>query len=132
MADLNGYRAKSATFAAGAITGLTDATVEESGTPTDIESDADPVIKGVVVDGIGANVTAVTTDITTINSIAIGTAGTLVVVFEKRADGKGAAASPNKTATITDAVVISKSDQAATKAIGSGTITFRGKAVAWT
>jgi hypothetical protein len=131
MADLDGYRAKSASFAAAGITGLTDASVEDSGSPTDVESDADPVIKGVVVDGIAVNATVTTTDITKINSIAIGTAGSLVIVFEKRADGKGAAASPNKTATIADAVVISKSDQAASKGVGSGSITFRAKSVTW-
>lgn len=131
MADLNGYRAKSCTFGGSGITGLTDANLTDGGDATNITSDADPVIKGVVVDNIAVEVTISTTDLALVNAIASGTAGTLVVVFEKRADGKGAAASPNKTATIADAVLVSKTDQAASVGVGSASATFRGKSVTW-
>jgi len=131
MADLSAFRAKSASFST-AITGVTDASVSESGNASDLETDADSVIKGVVVDGIGVNATVTTTDVNRASAIGVGSVGSLVIVFEKRADGKGAAASGSKTATIADAVCVDNGVSGQSAGIGSAAIQFRGKAVAWT
>lgn len=132
MADLYAYRAKSGSFASNTLNGLTDAQVNQTGSASDLNTDADPVIKGTVVDGIAVEAVVTVTDFSaTTNAIDVGEVGDLVIIYERRADGKGAAASPNKTATLSGAVCVSNGASAQTQGIGSFNLTFRAKTVVW-
>lgn len=133
MADLYAFRAKSATFGGVALNGVLDGAVNGTGSASDLNTDADPTIKGTVVDGIAVEATVTVSDAAGANTVGvdIGEVGDLVIVFERRADGKGAAASPNRTATLAGAVCLDNGAQAASQGIGSATLRFRAKSVAW-
>ncbi len=122
-----GFRAKTATFASVPITDLTQLTVAQGGNSHDLVGDASADITAVFTDGIATDVTVASNDITFQGnaSIEIGDSGTLAVVFEKRAQGRGAAGSGDKTLTLTSAVCTGKHAEAGTNGIGSGTFTFR-------
>ena len=78
-------------------------------------------------------ITATTTNLLGLNSLAIGSVvASLVAVFRHRADGSGTAATtPTITFTVADAVCVSKSPGAPVNGNGTGTITYRAKAGVW-
>jgi hypothetical protein len=124
MAAANAYRAKTATFASTAILGLTDVSITDNGSPVDLGTDASPTITAVFVDSIVTDVTVTTTDVNRATSLDIGDTGSLVIVYQLRAEGSGAGAG-DKTATMANAVVTSITQQAGTNGIGSVQINFR-------
>jgi len=133
MPDLNTFRSKTATFATIALLGLQAVDVTEAGTPEDVTSDADPVIKGTVVDNIGEDIAVTCEDLSEADNAAmdVGDVGDLVVLFEKRASGKGAASAGDITATWANAVLVSKTPRAGTSGRSQVVYTFRAPSVAW-
>ncbi len=122
-----GFRAKTATYASVPITDLTNMTAAQGGQSHDLVGDASADILAVFVDGIATDVTVASNDIGFQGSasIEVGDSATLVIVFEKRASGRGAAGSGDKTLTLANTVCVSKNADAGTNGIGSGTFTFR-------
>lgn len=127
MSDQKAYRAKSATFASVSLTPVQQISVDEGGQTTDLTGDAASAVAAVFVDQIASDVTVEVSDIALGNnaSVEVGDAGSLVIVYEQRADGRGAAASPNKTLTFANAVLSRKSPSAGTDGKGAITFTFR-------
>ena len=123
----NAFRAKSVTFKSTALLGMTDVSVNQSGSANDLRTDASVGVNAVFVDGIAADVTVSTTDLTGAGgaNFVIGATGSLVIVAEKRAEGSGAALSGNVTYTAAQATVISNSASGATDGIGGAQISFR-------
>ena len=124
MAAAKAFRAKTVTFAATAVLGITDVSVTDNGSPVDLSTDASPTITAVFVDNIATDVTVSTTDLLRVSAISVGDTGALVIVFQLRAEGSGAGAG-DKTCTIANAVVVSVTPQAGTNGIGSHQISFR-------
>lgn len=140
MADIATYRAKTASFASVNLLPLQDVTFNEESSSSDHSGDANPYVLATFVDSIAHTVAVTITDVDLVKnaSLETGDNGSLVVVFEKRADGRGAAASPNKTATWGNATLISKNIQAGVGGNSSVVFNFRcasvtsGIPVAWT
>jgi hypothetical protein len=138
MAAPNSYRAKTATFASSAKLGLSSCKVSASGQTTDLVCDAVDSVRAVFVDALVCDVTIASSDLSLLDTIKPGDIGALVLVFEKRAEGRAAAVSGNLTGTLATAVVVSTDIDSGTTGIGSGTVTFRcsapdgGGAIAWT
>ena len=124
MAAANAYRAKTCTYKSTAVLGITDVSITVSGSGTDLMTDASPTVTAVFVDSIAVDVTVTTTDLARVSAIHPGDSGSLVVVFQLRAEGSGAGAG-DKTATLSTATVISVSPQAGTNGIGSFAINLR-------
>ncbi len=101
-----GFRAKTATFNSVPITDLTQLTASQGSQSHDLVGDASADILSVFVDGIATDVTVASNDITFQGnaSIEVGDSASLVIVFEKRASGRGAAGSGDKTLTLANAV----------------------------
>lgn len=115
MADVASYRAKTASFASVSLLPLLSVSVDESGQATGLDADANAYSQATFVDGIAHTVDVTVSDVALIQNTAleIGDTGSLVVTFEKRADGRGAAStSPNKIGTWANAVLVSKRTQA--------------------
>ena len=127
MATANAFRAKSVTFKSTGLLGMTDVGVNQSGNVTDLHTDAKPGVTAVFVDGIAADITVSTTDLSGAGgaNFVIGATGSLVVVAEKRAEGSGAAVSGDVTYSAAQATVISNSASGTTDGIGSAHIAFR-------
>lgn len=108
MAAPNNYFLKTATYKGTAVTGLSNFDISEDGSPKDVCTDGSQTITMTWVDGIGMTVVVETTDasIHTSASFRVGAAGSLVLVMQKRAEGKGAAAASDKTATFANAVFV--------------------------
>lgn len=123
MAAANAYRAKTVTFST-AITGITDVSINDNGSPVDLGTDASPTITAVFVDSIVTEVTVTTTDLARVSTLTIGGTGSLVIVFQLRAEGSGAGAG-DKTCTLANAVITSITPQAGTNGIGSHAVTWR-------
>jgi hypothetical protein len=123
----NAFRAKSVSFKSTALAGMTDVSINQSGSANDLRTDASVGVTAVFVDGIAADVTVSTTDLNGAGgaNFVVGATGVLAVVAEKRAEGSGAALSGNVTYTADQATVISNSASGATDGIGSAQITFR-------
>ena len=123
----NAFRAKSVTFKSTALLGMTDVSVNQSGSANDLRTDASVGVTAVFVDGIAADISVSTTDLTGAGgaNFVIGATGSLVIVAEKRAEGSGAAVSGNVTYTAAQATVISNSASGATDGIGGAQISFR-------
>jgi hypothetical protein len=123
----NAFRAKSVTFKSTALLGMTDVSINQSGSVNDLRTDASVGVTAVFVDGIAADVTVSTTDLTGAGGVnfVIGATGSLVIVAEKRAEGSGAAVSGNVTYTAAQATVSSNSASGATDGIGGAQIAFR-------
>lgn len=124
MAAANAFRAKTATFAT-AILGIENISVNKSGTPTDLTTDASDSVTAVFVDTIVGDVTVVTSDIKRASTINPGDTGSLAIVYECRAEGKGATAGNNTTFTAATASVVSVNCDAPTTGKGQATITWR-------
>lgn len=124
MAAANAYRAKSATFST-AILGIESISSNKSGQATDHTSDASDAINAVFIDSIVGDITIVTSDFARASSIVPGDTGSLSVVYECRAEGRGATAGNNKTYTAATATVVSVNLDAPTTGKGQATITFR-------
>lgn len=125
MSASNAFVSLSATFDGNSIDGVTDVSASINGTPVDLVTDAETSVESVFVDAIAADVTVTTTAIDECSSMQPGDAGSLVIVFQKRAEGRGAAGSGNKTATAANAVLTNITPSAATTGIGSLALTFR-------
>lgn len=123
MAAANAYRAKTVTFGT-AITGITDTSITDNGSPVDLSTDASPTVTAVFVDNIVTDVTVTTTDLSRVSALDVGDTGSLVIVYQLRAEGSGAG-SGDKTATMANAVIVSITPQAGTNGIGSHQIVFR-------
>ena len=135
MPAAKAFRAKTVTFAATALTGILDVSVNDSGSPVDLLTDASPTVQAVFIDSIVTEVTIATTDLAASSLLIRGVVGSLVIVFEIRAEGSGAG-SPNRTATFATAVLVSNSSQASATGVGSMSLTFRcsgpnGTTVTW-
>ena len=124
MAAANAYRAKTVTYKTVAILGVTDASISEAGSATDLSSDASATVTAVFVDQIATEVTITSTDIGRSVSNVPGDSGSLVIVYQLRAEGSGAGAG-DKTATLATATLIDKTPNAGTNGIGSVTYKFR-------
>ncbi len=114
MADQNTYRAKTAVFAAVSLLPLVDVSDSINGNVTMLDADANPYSQGAFVDGISADVEVTVDDVALAanTAIEVGDNGSLAILYEKRADGRGAAASPNKTHTYGNATVTGRRVQA--------------------
>jgi hypothetical protein len=113
------------------ITGLTDVSTPENGNVTILESDANSSPTGVYVDGIGSAPTLSTVDIlqATHADLAVGTAGALVITYQRRAQGKGApATTPNRVCTYAAVVVTSRDPKANTTGKGDASVSFQAYA----
>ncbi len=138
MTAPNAYRALSASFASSAKLGVQSLKVSANGQTADLVADGLDSVLAVFIDALVADVTLVVTDMSGVDTLKPGDVGALVVIFQKRAEGRAAAGSGNLTATLSNAVVQSSDIDAGTTGIGSGTVTFRcssggaaGGAVVW-
>jgi len=109
MAAPANYFCKTCTYKAAAITGLKSYDIQEDGSPTDVATDGSATVTLTFVNNIGMTVSVESTDasIPTSASYRVGAAGSLVLVLQKRAEGKGPAAASDKTATFANAVLVS-------------------------
>ena len=123
MAAAKAFRAKSFSFKTTALSGVTDVSVEESGSEHILSTDGSHGADAVFVDGIAARMTVTTTDVAGASAWIPGDTGAAVAVKEIRAEGSGAGTG-NKTATAAQATFISRSSNHQTTGIGSTTITF--------
>jgi hypothetical protein len=124
MAAANAYRAKTCTYKSTAVLGITDVSITVSGNQTDLATDASATVTAVFVDSIAVDVTVTTTDLARVTALQSGDTGSLVIVFQLRAEGSGAGAG-DKTATLATATVVNYNPQAGTNGIGSFAINFR-------
>lgn len=124
MAAANAYRLKTATFSAVAILGCTDFSIKDGGSASDLSTDASPTITAIFVDQIATEVTISSTDVARASAAHAGDTGNLVLIFQLRAEGKGAGAG-DKTATMATATLIDVAYKAGTNGIGSVEYTFR-------
>lgn len=124
MAAANAHRAKSATFST-AVLGIENISVNRSGTPTDLTTDASDAINAVFIDQRVGEVTIVTSDLKRASTINEGDTGSLAITYECRAEGKGATAGNNVTYTAATATVVSVNSDAGTVGRGQATITWR-------
>ncbi len=137
MTAANAYRAKTATFAASTKLGLTSIETTINGSTTDLNTDAALSVTAVFVDALVADVTIGVTAIDGVTGLVPGDVGALVVVFEKRAEGRSPAGSGNLTATFSNAVVVSNKSDGPAAGHGGAVITFRcsnpssGSPVVW-
>ncbi len=125
-----GFRAKTATFGGVSITDLTRLSVRKGGQSYDLIGDANANVLDVFVDNIASDITISSNDVTFQSNagLEVGDSGSLVMVFEKRATGRAAAGSGDKTLTIT-AAIISTDFEAGSNGIGAGTFTLRAAGV---
>lgn len=137
MGASNAYVSLSVTFDGTPIGGVRGITLTQGSTTSDLLTDAETSIEAVFVDGRVADVTLTTTEIDALTSYSPGDTGSLVVVYQKRAPGRGAAGSGNKTATMANAVVTTIDTPANTDSIAEASITWRvpapdsGNPVVW-
>jgi hypothetical protein len=139
MPDVSTSRAKTAAFQSVSLLPLLDVQTSEDASSSDLNADANPYVAGVFVDGIAHNVAVTISDVGLVGNSAfeVGDNGSLVILYEQRADGRGAAASPNDTATYANATLVSKSFSAGAGGTSSVTLNFRcgavsgGSPVAW-
>ena len=139
MAAANAFRAKTASVFASAKTGIKSLKIKNGGTSSDLTSDASPAVNAIFVDMLACDVSIVLTDFAGATALVAGDTGALIVTFEKRAEGRGAAVSGTPiTATFSNAVLLDIDFNAATIGIGDVTLNLRcssptgGSAVAWT
>lgn len=121
-----GYRAKSATFSAAAIVNILRITDTISGQAVDLITDANQNIENVFLDSRAIDVTLEVSDFVAGSLLPGATAASLVITYEKRADGSAAAGSGNKVLTIANAVLVSNDGGAGTNGTGQRTLRFRG------
>lgn len=111
MAAPANYYVKTGTYKSTAFTGISSFDIQEDGSPTDVATDGSATITMTYLNNIGYTVTIETTDCSVVQgaNFRVGSAGSLVLVMQKRAEGKGPAAASDKTATFANAVVVSNS-----------------------
>jgi hypothetical protein len=140
MAAPNYYRAYTVTIGGTAMTGILSIKVKVNGQVTDITSDALDAILAVFVDARVAEVTIELTDVAAASGYSPGDmagSGGLVVVYQKRQEGRGAAGSGNKTATFSNATLVDSDIEGASVGAAKCTLTFRcssptgGSPVTW-
>lgn len=137
MAAPNAYRALSATFASGAKLGLQSCKVAVNGQTTDLVSDGVDSVRAIFVDALVHDVSISASDLSVLETLKPGDTGSLVIVFQKRAEGRAAAGSGNLTCTLANSVVTSVDIDSGTTGIGTGNVSFRcsapdgGGAASW-
>ncbi len=137
MTAANAYRAKACSFDGDAKLGVTNIESSLTGNMTDLTTDAIESITAVFVDAIAADVTVDVTAMDGVVTLTPGDVGPLVVVYEKRAEGRAPAGSGNLIATLANAVVGSVKFTGPGGGHGSASVTWRcsnpngGSPVAW-
>ena len=138
MAAPNAFRAYSVTWKAGSLTTIENVSISQGGQAVDFISDGSAYVSAVFVDNIAADITVVLADFTQTKALSPGDNGALVVTYQLRAEGKGAAGSGNAVATFSSASLVNIQPDAATGGVGRVTLTFRASAaggssiVTWT
>jgi hypothetical protein len=114
MAASDTYIIKSVTFKSTALTGVEDVSISESGDVVDSHHDSSVTVTATFIDKIKATVrvTGRNLSFASNSNYGIGANGSLVVVFQKRASGKGVTVGSDKTATFADATLISPTSSA--------------------
>ena len=123
MAAANAYRVKSVTWKSSALPGVVDCSESDSTEGvTKHRTDNATAVQSIFLDGIGASITVTTTDLSLRGAAnyALGQTGALVVVRELRAKGTGAVAASDKTATYSEATLVSVRE--GTPIAGRGTL----------
>lgn len=119
------YILQSASFKGTTITDVTQASIQETSTPTNISTDGSRNVNLVVVDGKTATVTVESTS--QLNSATanfrVGQAGALVLVTKLRTAGD--AVSTTSTCTFAEAVCVSNTTSEPTAGAGSHQMTFQ-------
>lgn len=111
MAADPAYRFKSATWGGVAVVGALDCNEEDTVEEVTKHRTANATAnQATFVDGVGARVTLSVSDTSqrALTAMAIGDVAALVIIREKRAEGKGAVAASDKTATYSNATIVSK------------------------
>lgn len=121
-----GFRAKSATFSGSAIANIESMTDNISGQPVDLITDALSDVAAVFLDSRAVDVSLVVSDFAAAALVPGAAAASLVVTYEHRAAGAGAAGSGNKVLTLANAVLVSNEGQAGTNGTGQRSLRFRG------
>ncbi|MBA3588850.1 hypothetical protein [Methylibium sp.] len=119
------HKIKSVTFSSTAILGIQN--VDENDTAEAMDkhrADTSACVEAVFLDGVGAQIVVTTTDLSVRSTWALGVVGSLVVVKEQRANGTGATAGQDKTATYAAAVLVAKGIGAPFQGKGSLVLTF--------
>ena len=108
MAAAATYIIKSCTFKSTAIDGLEDVQFGEEGSVVSHNTDGQAVIAATFIDNIKGNVRVSSRNggLASTANFAIGSAGALVMIMQKRAVGKGAVGGQDKTLTCAEAVLI--------------------------
>lgn len=108
------YVIKSATWKGSVIDGLENVEFGEEGAVVDHNTDGQSIIAATFIDNIKGvvKVTGRNTSILTGANFEIGSVGSLVVVYQKRAAGKGAVAAADKTLTCAEATLTKNSGTA--------------------
>jgi hypothetical protein len=108
MAAPKNFFVKTGTFKSTGVTGLTHFDINEGGSPTDVATDGSATITMTYLNNIGMTVTIDTTDasVHTSSNFRVGAAGSLVLVGQQRAEGKGPVGAADKTATFANAVLV--------------------------
>lgn len=109
MAAPANYYVKTGTYKSTAFTGIKSFSIDEDGSPTDVATDGSATITMTFLNNIGYTVSVETTDASVVQgaNFRVGSAGSLVLVMQKRAEGKGPVGAADKTATFANAVVVS-------------------------
>lgn len=109
MAAPANYFVKTASFKGTSITGLKNYDIGEDGSPTDVATDGSATITMTFLNNLGMTVGLASTDASLPSAAAfrVGAAGALILVLQKRAEGKGPAAASDKTLTFANAVLVS-------------------------
>lgn len=114
MAAAATYIIKSVTFKGTAIDGLEDVQFGQEGDVVSHNSDGQITVAATFIDNIKGNcrVSSRNTGLASTANFDIGASGSLVIVMQKRAAGKGAVAGQDKTLTGAEAVIIRPSGNA--------------------
>jgi len=117
----NTYGLATASFGGDAINSVKSATIEKTGTPTDLSADSSRVVNKVIVDEKTVNISVTTMDQS--QRFRAGSNGTLVLTTVERTAGDGV--SDGTTITIPNCVCLGAEATKETQTEGTLTINFR-------
>ena len=128
MAAAATYIIKSATFKGTSIDGLEDASWANEADEVLHNTDGQTTVSTSFLDNIRGQVTVLSRNagLSGTANFQLAQKGQLVIVMQKRADGKGAVSGQDKTLTVPEAMVIDLSGNAPNSDRGSLRIVFRG------
>jgi hypothetical protein len=127
MTASKAYREKSVTWKSVAITGILEASEQETAEGvTKHRADNATTIQAIFIDGVGCTVTATTTDLSLrgASGYTMGANGALVLVVEQRAEGVGAVGAADKTHTYADSTLVAIRDGAPINGRGTLELTW--------